>query len=55
MNRQPDEVAIKKTLDEEVPPLFDYLEQDVGDKQFLAANRPPLLFQLADRTRSESS
>jgi len=44
MNRQPDEVAIKKTLDEEVPPLFDYLEQEVGDKKFLAANR----FTVAD-------
>jgi len=44
MNRPPDEVAIKKTLDEEVPPLFDYLEQEVGDKQFLVANR----FTVAD-------
>jgi DNA-directed RNA polymerase beta' subunit len=44
MNRPPDEVAIQKTIDEEVPPLFDYLEQEVGDQQFLVANR----FTIAD-------
>ena len=44
MNRPPDEVAIKKTLDEEVPPLFDYLEQEVGDQQFLVGGR----FTVAD-------
>ncbi len=44
MNQQPDEVAIKKTLDEEVPPLFDYLEHEVGDRQFLVAGR----FTVAD-------
>lgn len=44
MNRPPDEAAIKKTLDEEVPPLFDYLEHELGDKKFLVANR----FTIAD-------
>src|SRR5271168_1751356 len=43
-NQPPDEVAIKKVIDEEVPPLFDYLEQEIGDKQFLIANR----FTIAD-------
>jgi glutathione S-transferase len=43
-NQPPDEVAIKKVLDEEVPPLFDYLEKEIGDKQFLIANR----FTIAD-------
>jgi len=36
-NQPPDEVAIKKVIDEEVPPLFDYLEKEIGDKQFLIA------------------
>lgn len=40
----PDEAAIKKVLDEEVPPLFDYLEKEIGDKQFLVGNR----FSIAD-------
>ncbi|MGO9604573.1 MAG: glutathione S-transferase family protein [Candidatus Binataceae bacterium] len=44
MNQPADEAAIQKTLDEEVPPLFDYLEQEVGDKQFLVGNR----FSVAD-------
>ena len=44
MNRPADEVAIKKTLDEEVPPLFDYLEQELDDKQFLVGGR----FTVAD-------
>jgi len=44
MNQKPDEAAIQKTLAEEVPPLFDYLEQEVGDKQFLVADR----FTIAD-------
>lgn len=44
MKLPPDEAAIKKTLDEEVPPLFDYLEQEIGDKEFLVANR----FTVAD-------
>ncbi len=44
MNQPADEAAIKKTLDEEVPPLFDYLEQEIGDKQFLVGNR----FSIAD-------
>jgi glutathione S-transferase len=44
MNQPPDEAAIQKTIDEEVPPLFDYLEHEIGDKQFLVANR----FTVAD-------
>lgn len=44
MNKPPDEAAIQKTLDEEIPPLFDYLEREIGDKQYLVANR----FTIAD-------
>ncbi|MGA6972440.1 MAG: glutathione S-transferase family protein [Candidatus Binatus sp.] len=44
MNQPPDEAAIQKTIDEEVPPLFDYLEHEIGDKQFLVADR----FTVAD-------
>jgi glutathione S-transferase len=44
MNQPCDEAAIQKTLAEEVPPLFDYLEGEIGDKQYLVANR----FTVAD-------
>ena len=44
MNQPADESAIKKVLDEEVPPLFDYLEKEIGDKQYLIGNR----FTIAD-------
>ncbi len=43
-NQQPDEVAIEKVLDEEVPPMLDYLEREIGGKQFLVGNR----FTVAD-------
>jgi glutathione S-transferase len=44
LNQKPDEAAIQKTLTEEIPPLFDYLEKEIGDKQFLVADR----FTIAD-------
>lgn len=31
-----DEAAIRKTIAEEIPPVFDYLEAQVGDREFLA-------------------
>ncbi len=43
-NQPTDEAAVQKVLDEEVPPLLDYLETEIGDKQFLVANR----FTIAD-------
>ena len=44
MNLPADEAAVQKTLAEEVPPLFDYLEQEIGDKQYLVGDR----FSIAD-------
>ena len=43
-NLPTDETAVKKVLDEEIPPLFDYLEKEIGDKNFLVGNR----FTIAD-------
>jgi len=43
-NRPPDEEAIKKTLEEEVPPLLAYLEGEVGNNQFLVGGK----FSIAD-------
>src|SRR5260370_17865933 len=43
-NQPTDETAVKKVLDEEIPPLFDYLEKEIGDKKFLVGNR----FTIAD-------
>lgn len=34
-----DEAAIARTLAEEVPPVFDYLEEQVDDREFLAGDR----------------
>jgi glutathione S-transferase len=44
MNQPTDEVVVQKVIDEEVPPLFDYLEKEIGDKKFLVGNR----FTIAD-------
>jgi glutathione S-transferase len=43
-NQPTDEAAVQKAIEEEIPPMFDYLEQEIGDKQFLVANR----FTIAD-------
>ncbi|MDP3532400.1 MAG: glutathione S-transferase family protein [Alphaproteobacteria bacterium] len=42
--QQTDESVVQKAISEELPPLFDYLEKEVGDKQFIAGN----LFSIAD-------
>jgi glutathione S-transferase len=39
-----DEELCQKTLTEKLPPLFDYLEQELGDRQFLAGD----MFSIAD-------
>lgn len=44
MNRQPDLAAIQKVVDEELPPLFDYLETELGGKEWLVGNQ----FSIAD-------
>jgi glutathione S-transferase len=39
-NREPDEAAVQKTVDEELPPLFDYLEGELADgREFLVGGR----------------
>ena len=43
-NQPCDEEAIRKTIDEEVPPLFDYLENENSNRQWLVASR----FTIAD-------
>lgn len=37
-NREPDEAAIQKTIDEELPPFFDYLEGEVRDGRWLVGD-----------------
>ncbi|HUA36113.1 MAG TPA: glutathione S-transferase family protein [Candidatus Binataceae bacterium] len=44
MNQPTDEAAVQKALNEEVPPLFDYLEKELEGKDYLVANR----FTIAD-------
>jgi glutathione S-transferase len=38
-NQPTDEAAVKKTIDEELPPLFDYLESQLGDAPALVGGR----------------
>ncbi len=42
--RQPDLAAVQKTVDEELPPMLDYLEGEIGGKEWLVGNR----FSIAD-------
>src|SRR5208282_5558033 len=44
LNRPPDLAAIQKVVDEEVPPLLDYLEGEIAGKEWLVGNR----FSIAD-------
>ncbi len=44
MKGQPDESVCEKTLTQKLPPLFDYLEKEIGDGQFLAGGA----FSIAD-------
>lgn len=39
-----DQAAIDKTLAEELPPVFDYLDGEIGDREFLVGDR----FSIAD-------
>jgi glutathione S-transferase len=44
MKSQPDEGVCQTTIREKLPPLFGYLEKEIGDKQFLAGGA----FSIAD-------
>ncbi len=44
MGREPDEPAVQKAIDEDVPPRCDYLESQLGDGPYLAGDR----FSVAD-------
>lgn len=44
MNQPADEAAVKKALTEDAPPIFDYLEEQIGDHEYLVGNR----FSIAD-------
>jgi len=42
--QEPNLAEIQKVVDTEVPPMFDYLEGEIGDKEYLVANK----FTVAD-------
>lgn len=44
MGKEPDETAIQKAIDEELPPRFDYLESQLGSGPYLVGDR----FTIAD-------
>lgn len=44
MNQPVDEEAVAKALSEDAPPIFDYLEEQIGEHEYLVANR----FSIAD-------
>ena len=44
MRREPDEGVCQATLTEKLPPLFDYLEKEIGDREFLVGGQ----FSIAD-------
>jgi glutathione S-transferase len=46
MRRDPDESVCQATLKEKLPPLFDYLEKEIGDREFLVGGQ----FSIADIT-----
>lgn len=46
MKQQPDEAVCASTMSEKLPPLFDYLEKEVGDRQYLVGDA----FSIADVT-----
>ena len=46
LRQQPDESVCQKTLTEKLPPLFDHLEREVANKEFLAGG----IFSIADLT-----
>lgn len=44
MKSQPDEAVCQKTLTEKLPPIFDYLEKELGERQFIVGDA----FSIAD-------
>ncbi|MFT5014805.1 MAG: glutathione S-transferase [Planctomycetaceae bacterium] len=44
MKREPNEALIQKILSKVQPPIFDYLEGEIGDKTYLLGDR----FSIAD-------
>ena len=44
MKREPDEAVIRKIIAEVQPPIFDYLESEIGDRVYLLGDR----FSIAD-------
>lgn len=44
MGREPDEAAIQKITEEAQPPIFDYLEAEIGDKTYMCGDS----FSIAD-------
>ena len=44
MGREPDEAVIKKIIDQAQPPIFDYLEAEIGEKTYLCGDA----FSIAD-------
>ena len=50
LNQPVDEAAVKKALTEDAPPIFDYVEEQLGDDEYLVANR----FSIADVAMASS-
>jgi len=46
MKQQPDETICAATMADKLPPLFDYLEKEIGDRQYLVGDT----FSIADVT-----
>ena len=46
MKQEPDEALCSATMKEKLPPLFDYLEKEIGDRQYLVGDA----FTIADVT-----
>jgi len=44
MKREPDETAIQKIINQVQPPIFDYLEKEIGSRTYLLGDR----FSIAD-------
>ena len=44
MKREPDEAVIRKIIAQVQPPIFDYLESEIGDRVYLLGDR----FSIAD-------
>lgn len=46
MKQQPDEAVCTATMTDKLPPLFDYLEKEIGDREYFVGNA----FTIADVT-----